>query len=47
MLAAYNRPRRVTYRVNTLKASVDEVAGAIETAQYPYSLEAICRIPAR
>ncbi len=37
LLANYNRPRRVTYRVNTLKASVEDVANLLTRNKIQFS----------
>lgn len=37
LLALYNRPRRVTYRVNTLKASVEDVTNLLTKNKIPFT----------
>jgi 16S rRNA (cytosine967-C5)-methyltransferase len=37
LLAIYNKPRRVTYRVNTLKASVEDVINLLTKNKIPFS----------
>lgn len=37
LLASYNKPRRVTYRVNTLNASVEDVTNLLAKSNIPFS----------